>query len=211
MHVAEAGPPDADPSSPARLAAALVRVAPPDPGARRALPRDRARPARLRLVRRAARRLRQGEHGAPTCSTCSTRSASSASSWSATTGAGGSASSSASARPSASSASSRSTSRRRARSLDPRVLAEHVALLVHGGDRHARARLPPASAAPTSCERVLRGGSSARTSFTSEEIREFTEPLREPDRAARDASSSTAPSSCASSASSRASATTRSG
>ena len=83
-----ARPTRAAPDAP-RLAAALVHVAPPDPGARRALPRDRARPARLRLVGRAAPRLRQGDTSPPTSSTCSTRSASSGSGSSATTGAAG--------------------------------------------------------------------------------------------------------------------------
>ena len=99
-HVAEAGaerrrsrPP------PARLAAALVRVAPPDPGARRAPPRPRPRPARLRLVRRAADAATRRSSSPPTCSPSSTRSGSTASSSSATTGAAGSASCSACARP----------------------------------------------------------------------------------------------------------------
>ena len=62
FHVAEAGAGDAD-RAPARLAAALVDVAPPRAAPRAARAAGHARPARLRLVRRAARRLRQADHG----------------------------------------------------------------------------------------------------------------------------------------------------
>ena len=66
LHVALAGPPTARPVVlAARLAAALVRVAPPDRAARRGgLPRHRARLPRLRLVGVPARRgLPQGDPG----------------------------------------------------------------------------------------------------------------------------------------------------
>ena len=60
----------------ARLAAALVDVAPRGAPARAARPPGDDRPARLRLVRRAARRATTSRRWPTTCSPCSTRSGS---------------------------------------------------------------------------------------------------------------------------------------
>ena len=82
FHVAEAGAGDPDRAR-ARLAAALVDVAPRRAPARAARASGDDRPARLRLVRRAARRPTTSRRWPTTCSPCSTRSGSIGCAWSA--------------------------------------------------------------------------------------------------------------------------------
>ena len=143
----------------ARLAAALVALAPPDRPARRALPRHRAGLARARMVGGPARAATPSGTCATRCSACSTPSGSIASASSARTGATSSATSSGSSSPSAWSASSRSAaSIRGARS------AARRSSTCARGTSTCWPR-PPARASPAACRRssCATGAAAART------------------------------------------------
>ena len=77
---------------------------------------------------------------------------------------------------------------------DPRTLLQHLALLVHGRDRHARSAGGCCATARSSCAASSRARRRIRSRGRDADVDAFTRSLQEPARARRQLPAATAPS-----------------